>query len=186
MRLTQQAVKSSMFRRAFSLMELMLVVLIIGIVYAMALSSFKPPDTKELDSFTLMTLPEFLRDSYKLSDAKLVCFEPCGKCSVVVDGQWQEDEVELFTSSDVKSYSLDVQGYANELDFPPVDLEDAYKQACFILHKRPNGSIEPIVLESEGRFIYYKAAYEEVQSYKNLTDIQDEYQKQSSTIRNEQ
>jgi hypothetical protein len=166
-------------------MELMLVVLIIGIVYAMALSSFKAPESKELDAFTLMTLPKFLRDSYKLSDAKLVCFEPCGKCSVIVDGQWQEDEVELFTSPDVKSYSLDTQGYANEIEFPPADIDDAYKKACFILHKYPNGSIEPIVLENEGRFIYYKAAYEEVQSYENLSSIQDEYQKQSSTIRNE-
>jgi len=174
-----------MGRRAFSLMELMLVVLIVGIVYAMGLSSFKPPKTKELDTFTLMTLPKFLRDSYKLSDAKLVCFEPCGKCGVVVDGQWQEDEVDLFPSSEVKSYSLDTQGYANDLEFAPADMEDAYRQACFILHKHPNGAIDPIVLESEGRFIYYRAAYEEAQSYESLSAIQDEYQKQSSTIRNE-
>ena len=167
-------------------MELMLVVVIIGIVYAMALSSFKPPDNKDLESVSLMSLPKYLRENFALQDAKLVCFEPCGKCEVLVDGQWQEDKIELFTSSDVRSYTIDIEGFAAESEFAPHDIDDAYKQACFILHKRSNDSIEPIVLENEGSFIYYKAAYEEVEKYPTLSAIQTQYQQQSSTIRNEQ
>ena len=175
-----------MLRRAFSLMELMLVVVIIGIVYAFALSSFKPPDPKDLEAFSLMTLPKYLRENFALQDVKLVCFEPCGKCDVLVDGQWQGEPVELFTSSDVRSYSLDTEGFAKQSEFAPHDIQDAYKQACFILHKRSNGSIDPIVLESEGKFIYYKAGYEDVESFKTLSSIQTQYQQTSNTIRTEQ
>lgn len=175
-----------MNRHAFSLMELMLVVVIIGVVYAMALSSLKPPAKKDLEAFSLLTLPKYLRDNFALQDAKLVCFEPCGKCGVLVDGQWQEDEIELFDSTDVRSYTLDLEGFAKDSEFAPHDIEDGYKQACFILHKQSNDAIEPIVLEEGDRFIYYKAAYEEVKSYETLTAIQSEYQKDTNTIRTEQ
>jgi len=167
-------------------MEILIVVVIVGIVYAMLLSSAKPPDPKELEAFSLMTLPKYLRENFALQDAKLVCFEPCGKCNVLVDGEWQEEPVELFSSSDVRSYSLDTEGFAKQSEFAPHDIQDAYKQACFILHKRTNGSIDPIVLESGGEFIYYKAGYEDVESFSSLSSIQTQYQKTSNTIRNEQ
>ncbi|HIC43748.1 MAG TPA: prepilin-type N-terminal cleavage/methylation domain-containing protein [Sulfurimonas sp.] len=175
-----------MKRRAFSLMELMLVVVIIGVVYAMALSSLKPPEKKELEAFSLLTLPKYLRENFALQDAKIVCFEPCGRCSVLVDGDWQDDEIELFDSSGASSFSIDIEGFAKTSEFAPHDYEDGYKQACFILHKKSNDSIDPIILEENGRFIYYKAAYEKVQSYETLSAIQTAYQKETNIIRTQQ
>lgn len=169
-------------KSAFSLIELMLVVVIIGIVYALALSSFKPPEKQGIDVFTLYTLPDYLRENFVLSDAKIVCFEPCGKCNLMVDGAWQEEEIELFDSSDVNSYTLDLEGFAQEKEFVPQDREDGYRKSCFVLHKRPNGSIEPIVLEKEKRFIYYKAGYEDAKEYESLATLQIEYQKIANEI----
>ncbi|MBE0499617.1 MAG: type II secretion system protein [Campylobacterales bacterium] len=162
---------------AFSLIELMLVVVIIGIVYALALSSFKPPEKQGMELFTLYTLPDYLRENFALADAKIVCFEPCGKCNLMVNGAWQEEEIELFDSSNVKSYMLDLEGFALEKEFAPHDRENAYKKACFVLHKRPNGSIESIVLEKDKKFIYYKAGYEEAKEYETLAALQSEYKK---------
>lgn len=172
-------------RSAFSLLELMIVVVIIGIVYAMALSSFKPPEKKEMDAFSLTTLPQYLRQNYPLVDARLVCFKPCGKCKIMVDGEWKEDEVDLFPKGGVKSYTLDIEGFATEKEFFPHDMNDAYRQACFILHKNSNDSLSPIVLESKGEYIYYKAGYEEVEKYESLAQIQNQYQKVANMIRNE-
>ena len=169
-------------KSAFSLIELMLVVVIIGIVYALALSSFKAPEKQGLELFTLHTLPEYLRQNYALSDAKIVCFEPCGKCNVMVDGALLEDEITLFESSEVKSYELDLQGYAVEKEFPPHDIQNANKKACFILHKRPNGAIASIVLKNEKKFIYYTAGYEKPKEYDNLAAIQNDYQKIANEI----
>ncbi len=174
-----------MSKRAFSLIELMLVIVIVGIVYSLAISSFKPPDEEGVEALTLETLPGYLRRNFALSDAKLVCFEPCGKCGVMVDGEWMEEELDLFSSSKVKSYSLDLEGFAIEKEFAPHDMQDAYKKACFILHKRSNDSIESIVLENEGKFIYYKAGYAEAESYDSLALIQSEYQKTADIIRDE-
>lgn len=176
---------SKMLRSAFSLLELMLVVVIIGIVYAMALSSFKPSEKAELDSFSLTTLPQYLRKNFPLQEAKLVCFKPCGKCTLMVDGEWTGDEVDLFTSSDVTSYTLDKEGFASEEEFIPQDSKDAYRQACFILNKHVNDSISPIVLKFEDDFLCYKSGYEEVQSYASLAAIQGEYQKIVNIIRDE-
>ena len=64
-----------MKRRAFSLMELMLVVVIIGVVYAMSLSSLKPPEKKELEAFSLLTLPKYLRENFAFYTTCLCCFD---------------------------------------------------------------------------------------------------------------
>lgn len=165
-------------------MELIIVVVIIGVMYALGLSQMKAPKTEDIESFTLFTLPQYLRDNYRLSDAKIVCLEPCGKCSVLVDGAFLEKELELFESANVKSYELSLDGYATEKEYLPYDKQDTYKQACFVLHKGVNDSIEPVVLEVEGRFIYYKAGYEKAKSYKSLAILQDSYKKELDLIRN--
>ncbi len=171
-------------RAGFSLMELMIVVVIIGIVYAMALSTFKAPGPNRQDSFSLMTLPAYLRENFALMDTKIVCFEPCGTCQILVDGEWLEDEIELFDSSDIHAYTLDVEGFATEAEFVPHDIKDAYREACFILHKRANDAISPIVLGVDKQFIYYKAGYEEVKAYDSLAQIQNEYTQTAELIRN--
>jgi len=175
-----------MMKKAFSLLELMLVVVIVGIVYALALSTMKVPDKKDAEAFSLETLPKYLRDNFKLSDAKIICFEPCGKCSVLVDGEFLEDELSLFDKSDVNSYELSYEGYGTEKEYLPYDENDPYKQACFVLHKWPNGAIEEVVLETNKRFIYYKAGFEKVQTYSSLAKLQDAYTKELNAIRSGQ
>jgi len=175
-----------MIRKAFSLLELMLVIVIVGVIYTLALSTMKVPSPKDAETFTLATLPKYLRENFKLSDAKIICFEPCGKCSVLVDGEFLQEELSLFDKSNVKSYELSFEGYATEKEYIPYDKQDSYKQACFVLHKWPNGAIEEVVLESDDNFIYYKAGYEKTKSYKSLATLQDAYKKELDAIRDGQ
>jgi len=175
-----------MIRKAFSLLELMLVVVIVGVVYALALSTMKVPSKTDAEAFTLATLPKYLRENFKLSDAKIICFEPCGKCSVVVDGEFLDEELSLFDKSNVRSYELSYEGYGTEKEYLPYDVQDPYKQACFVLHKWSNGAIEEVVLESDDSFIYYKAGYDKPISYKSLAKLQDAYKQELDVIRDGQ
>jgi hypothetical protein len=134
----------------------------------------------------LATLPKYLRENFKLSDAKIICFEPCGKCEVLVDGQFLDEELSLFDKSNVKSYELSFEGYGTEKEYLPYDKQDPYKQACFVLHKYANGAIEEVVLESDDEFIYYKAGYERTKSYPSLAKLQDAYKKELNAIRDGQ
>ncbi len=175
-----------MMKKAFSLLELILVVVIVGIVYTLALSTMKVPNKDDIEAFTLETLPQYLRDNFKLLDAKIICNEPCGNCRVLVDGAFLDEELSLFQEADVKSYELSYEGYGTEKEYLPYDANDPYKQACFVLHKWPNGAIEEVVLESEKGFIYYKAGYEKVKTYKSLANLQDAYKKELNAIRSGQ
>ena len=172
-----------MKKPAFSLLELMLVVVIVGIVYTLALSTMKASKKTDADAFTLKTLPKYLRENFKLSDVKILCFEPCGKCQVIVDDEPLEEEIMLFENADVKSYELSFEGYATQKEYLPYDKDDPYKQACFVLHKRVNDSIESVVLELDKEFIYYKAGYNKAEVYESLVSLQDAYKKELDEIR---
>ncbi len=173
-------------KKAFSLLELMLVVIIVGIVYTLALSTMKIPNENDIEAFSLETLPEYLRNNFKLLDAKIICNEPCGKCKVLVDGEFLDEELDLFDKSGIKSYELSYEGYGTEKEYLPYDENDPYKQACFVLHKWPNGAIEEVVLESDNNFIYYKAGYKKVKTYTSLANLQDNYKKELNAIRSGQ
>ena len=164
----------------------MIVVVIAGIAAAMALSSFKLPDGKTVEGLTLMTLPQYMRENFPLMDVKLVCFEPCGQCSFLVNGEWDGEPLDLFETNSVDAFSIDREGFTHEAEFAPHDIKDAYKEACFILHKRQNDAIDELALKVDEDVYFYKAAYEGVQGFDSLSALEQAYQKELRTIEDEQ
>lgn len=85
-----------MLRSAFSLIELLIVVVIVGIVYTLALPNFdllKRYETKEL---SLENLRDFLQNIPHEKTLSLFCIDACHECFILRDGEQLKEQDNLF------------------------------------------------------------------------------------------
>jgi len=78
--------KTSLRKQAFSLIELLIVILIIGIVYTLVVGNFDKVKDKN-QKLTLENLKEYLQDLPYEKSAELLCMNDCKECKILLDGE---------------------------------------------------------------------------------------------------
>ena len=79
-----------MQKKAFTLIELLLVVVIIGVVYGLVINSMKRINNKE-ENLNFETLPSYLESMFQQNHVALVCIDNCHKCALYVDHEKVRD-----------------------------------------------------------------------------------------------
>lgn len=104
-----------MKRRAFSLIELLIVVLIVGVVYTLSISKLQKVGA-ESQLLSLQTLKKFLFSQKFEQSAKFLCIENCSDCFLLLDGKkviknkknfenFLDDSVEIFQYNHLSGFS---------------------------------------------------------------------------------
>ena len=133
---------------AFSLIELLIVILITGIMYSMSVSSFKSIKHKE-EKLTIMGLKSYLQAVPHLKTASIVCSDECMKCSVFSDGK-KYKKIKSFLDESVKSYRYD-------FSYGMVEIPKK-NDICFSYTLNKEGIGEQIFVEFKGK-VYDFSSY---------------------------
>ncbi len=121
-------------KRAFSLIELLIVVVIMGLVYSLAVSNFQRVGD-EAAKVTLGTLKEYLQTLPREKNAKLLCLDNCSSCDVYVDGVKSEEldgKFDDLLDESVEVYTYDFS-YGTQLKRKEVyfNQENVDEEVCF-------------------------------------------------------
>lgn len=92
-------------KKAFSLIELLIVILIIGIVYTISVGNFKKVKDESV-KLTLENLKEYLQTLPYEKSAEILCLDDCSECNILVDGE-KVKKIDDFLDKSVKSYRYD-------------------------------------------------------------------------------
>ena len=92
-------------KKAFSLVELMIVVMIIGVVYTLVINKFQKVG-EESTHVSLKSLKEYLQKFPHSQNVKLLCLEDRPSCDILVDGKKQAT-LNDFLDKSVKVYRYD-------------------------------------------------------------------------------
>ncbi|MBU1659437.1 type II secretion system GspH family protein [bacterium] len=144
-------------KKAFSLVELLIVVLIIGIVYNLAITNFNKIE-ENATKLTLQNLKEYLQQFPHAKSVKLVCLDDCSSCDVFVDGEKQkglEGFFDDFIDESIKVYRYDfLLGAVSKLQDVYFNEEDVEEKVCFSYAVDRQGVGEQVLIE------YDKAVYD--------------------------
>ncbi|MEA3228745.1 MAG: type II secretion system protein [Campylobacterota bacterium] len=124
----------SRYKKAFSLIELLIVVLIIGVVYTLAITNFQKVDNQSI-KVNLATLKKYLQTFPSQKNVQFLCLDDCSSCSVLVDGK-KDDSLEgvfdNFLDDKIEVYRYEfasgVQEIEHELYF---NEENSEESVCF-------------------------------------------------------
>lgn len=98
----------SNLKRAFTLLELIIVVLIIGVVYTLAIVNFSDKKTA-VDSLSLSNLQAYMKSLGYEKSARFICLDDCSRCDMIVDGK-NTEHYDNFLDKSLKTYRFDPRG----------------------------------------------------------------------------
>jgi len=156
-------------KQGFTLIELMIVIVIIGVVYVLAITSLKTMGDKS-KNLTLKNLPEFMNSIHSHDDLLLTCIDNCKSCYLFRDGKF-DDNIDPFIDEDIRIYKYDVNLGANEITFTPFfDEEGREFDVCFKYELSREGVHSEMAVETESKIISYPSYFGEVKEYKSVED----------------
>ncbi len=163
----RRQITDSSNKKAFTLLELLIVVLIIGIAYSIVIAKFNNP-TKEVG--TLLTLKDDLakikKDAYG-DTLDLVCKgENCESCAIYIENKQTEKKPEIFTEMP-KVHQFDENGYMEEKQYG--------KDICFVYQLFPNGSGSSMLLEYKKEYYVFYPTVEKTKSFTYYEDALKEF-----------
>jgi len=166
-------------KKGFSLIELMIVIMIIGVVYTLAISKLKNVAQEEINpSFT--NLKEYLLlQAKEAKDVKLLCFDDCSSCSIYAEGTKLKD-VESWFDNSIELYHYNfLQGVVSFENPSFFNEEDVQENVCFSFDVKQNGISDQLIVVYKDKVYDYTDYFEGTKVYNYLEEFVDVKEKLS-------
>jgi len=172
-----------MQKRAFTLIELLLVVVIMGVVYALVVGAMQRINDKEY-KLSFLSLASFLEDFHQQNEVSLVCIDNCRHCGLYVDGAKTAD-VNAFMRDErqLDFWSYDANYGSRPLTFKPLFDEDGREfDVCFAYTFFPDGSQSEMIVETRNKVYDYRGALRTVSQYESIDTLIEDRNKEIERV----
>ena len=160
-------------RNSFTLFELILVIVIIGIVYVLFIQNIDK--LQRTDSVGIEQLSEHLKKFQDKNEVSLICIDECKKCEVYVDENATKKYLELF-KEEVISYEVDKDGQLEKIKYLPIYDERDEIEVCFKFTLFKNGSVSETILEYNEDIYYFPTYFGKMQKFETMDGLKEYFQ----------
>jgi prepilin-type N-terminal cleavage/methylation domain-containing protein len=169
-------------KKGFSLIELMIVIMIIGVVYTLAITKLKTVGEEKMTP-TFTNLKEYLLLSAKdAKEVRLLCLDDCSSCSIYADGV-KTKELKSWFDSSVERYRYDLLQGAVSLENPPFfNKENIAENVCFTFSVERSGISDQVILVYKDKAYDYTDYFEDTKAYDYLQELVDAKEKLSQEV----
>ena len=156
--------------KAFTLLELMVVVFIMSLVTAMVFSTLKRKEEK-IEVLDPTTLPAEFRKAFKgQGDIELFCIKKCQECYVMKGRDISSYEGEINFGKEVKIYQLDADNHFVQIDdFGRIKDE----KVSLRYHLYANGSTTQMVIENSDGIYYLPSFFGKAQKVAEMDEAKE-------------
>jgi type II secretory pathway pseudopilin PulG len=170
--------KTSLLNRAkdsFTLFELVIVILIVGIVTFLAVASIPNLEDKSAKTIYLRTLPQFLKDFEEKELDFYILGMDCDEAVLLSNGDEVVFENELQIPNDLRVYRFNYYGEMRNFKYPDLRIGEVSKRVCLRFQKFSNGSTSSLILEDERGDIFhlYRPLKDFSETFENLRDAEE-------------
>ncbi len=156
-------------KKAFSLIELLIVILIIGIVYTLSIGNFNKVKDESY-KLTFQGLKEYLQDIPHEKNVEFLCLDDCSVCDIYVDGEkFNEKDIEDFLDKSIRVYRYDFSLGMTELE------KD--NDICFSYVIDRKGVGEQVLVEFKDKVYDFSTYLSSVPVYNSIGEATDAKEK---------
>ena len=133
-------------KKAFSLIELMIVIVIMGVIYTLSVQSFSNK-SEESKKVTLLNLKEYMQGLEHEKSVKLLCLDDCKSCDLFVDGE-KKRVIEDFLDESIRVYRYEfLSGTREVLKDVYFNEEEVQEDVCFSYTVDKQGVGDQVLVE---------------------------------------
>jgi len=171
--------KHQRFHKGFTLIELLIVVVIVGMVYAIGFSKIKL-NKKEPKALTPSNLKKNIVSSENFNgQTTLLCIDKCKTCLLRRD---ISSPYSPYTSNidlaGIKAYTVDARNSLVRIEYERYN----DKKVCLKMNFYPNGSSTQIILENEEGAYFLPAYLAEAKVFESPEDAKDYWLQHSQLV----
>jgi prepilin-type N-terminal cleavage/methylation domain-containing protein len=170
-------------RTAFTLFELMVVVIIIGVIYALVLGNFNMKNRIAVPK--VKDIKRSLSTHWKRgSRIDFYIYDDCSKSTLKINGEVKEDiesDIDLKLFKNIEVYKTSKHGESEELEFPPLLLNNRLHDVCFQYTIFPNGSSSSYMVKIDKTFYIFYPMFEDAMIIDSLSEAKEQYQHKEYT-----
>ncbi|MEA1891988.1 MAG: prepilin-type N-terminal cleavage/methylation domain-containing protein [Campylobacterota bacterium] len=161
-------------KKAFSLIELLIVILIIGIVYTLSVGNFKKM-TDESKALSLGNIKEYLQTLAYEKNAELLCLDDCSICDIMVDGERiNENHIEDFLDNSIRVYRYDFyNGITEQSKKVYFNSEEVEERVCFSYSVDKKGVGDQVIVEFKDKVYDFSTYLSTTPIYGSLQELSD-------------
>ena len=163
---------------AFTLIEMLIVLVLIGVVYTLILNRYKPKK-EELYQRTKTPFRSMLLPFWSHSHIILLCKDKCKKCDIYSDNGKIIKKIKksLFSDDIPKFYTFDDSGEINRKEFLHISSQNSEERVCFRFDLYPNKSSSELMLEyKNGKVLYLPPYFNDTLSFSSLEGVQNYFE----------
>lgn len=170
------SVSSKLKRDAFSLIELLIVVVIMGVVYSLAIGKFKNMEDGKIE-VTLKNLKEHLNRYPHKKRVELLCLDDCSNCDIFVDGKklTKENSLDDFIDDSIAVYKYDFNLGLTEIKkrvyFNSQNVEE---DVCFSFSVDNKGVGDQVLVEFKNSVYDFSTYYASTPVYNSIQEAINE------------
>ena len=167
------------WQKAFTLVELLIVIIIISIVYYLGFSGISKPDNKPKALTPLNLKSSIEKSEFFQGEGSLLCINNCKSCyfrrNISEPFEAYENNIDL---KDTIAYTLNERNELLKMEYGRYqDLK-----VCLVLNFYTNHSSTQIILEQRGKVYFLPAFFGEAQEMDSVEDAQRYWLKNSRIL----
>lgn len=161
-----------MKNRGFTLIELMLVVLIIGLVYGLASNNMKRFNDKT-EIVDLLNLPDFVASQQDHDHLSVICIDRCKECALY-RGEKMLKELTPFVDEKAEYFHFDRHLLTREVQWLPLFRENGVEEPiCFRYDLYSDGSSSEMIIKTKEMVLDYPGYFGTVGRYTSVEEVVD-------------
>ncbi len=169
------------YSRAFTLLELIVVIFIITMIGAMVFSSAMHNEKEEKKILDPSTLPSSIRKAFQgQGDIELFCIKKCKECFVLQHGQVSAYDGGIKFGKEVELHTLDESNHFVQLDELGRFKDE---KLCLRYHLYPNGSTTQLVIKNSDGIFYLPSFFGKSKKVNDMDEAKELWIKEKYDLR---
>lgn len=159
---------------AFTLIELIVVILLLGIMFSLALTSFKHKKKSEIPS--IKELPLYLKKSdIKTDGVFLIYGKNCNKEKLLSNENISQNDINTPFDKSFKIYKMNNFGAIKELNYDDMIVDGIEQHICFKLHLKKGKFVDKVIVKTASKYLLFMPFFQAIKSFDSLFDAQKAY-----------
>ena len=170
-------------KKAFTLLELIIVLIIVGLSYYLIINTSSLAPKKDTSNLSLSNIKEYIIKNFEFK--KNICFFCIEKdlaCYVKVDNDIQKDfEIKNFFSSTPSVYEYS-DNYT-KIDFLPMSMNEDEENVVFELMLNSDFKHKDFIVDTDDKFYLYNSIYDKPIVFDSYSEIFEKAQNRTQEIK---